>query len=164
MRTSLSAFTLTLGLLAGSPATSAAFWNSPQTYAGFGFFPGYALHSCPKSHFHGPLYNYGPYYPGTVGYQDMFVQNPYCGAYVPAWPSTYTNYGTPQTQWHYLNPALINAPDYAGGTVPEGEPAIAPAGPIATEAPAPTVTTAAESTPATVTPASFRPFRGRFQR
>ena len=119
MKNLLLASALAVSLLAFSPGESKAFWNMPQSSAGYGWLGGRAINVCPGIHFHGPLYNYGPCYSGP-GYQYQYVQNPICGSYIPADPSVYygLNYQGPNT-WGYVNPGIAGSPGrlpaYYGG-------------------------------------------------
>ena len=78
-----------LGLSAATPAKSQAFFNLSSH--GFGPLDSYALNTCFGIHYHGPLYNYGPYY-GGQGYLYQNV-NTRCGYYTPAYPLASYGYG-----------------------------------------------------------------------
>lgn len=159
------AIALAITFLAGSPREASAFWNSPQCCAGMSWWQCKALNSMPWLHYNGPLYNYGPYY-GGYGYEDLFVRNPYCGAYVPANPSTYYyQYGNQPTQWSAINPALnYYGQGYAPGVPGYPNTGLTQAAPVQ-QAATPTVTMPKPEekiVPATTT--SFRPLRNRLQR
>ncbi len=167
---------LSLGLV---PATSSAFWNSPQSSAGFGWLGSVALKFCPGSNFEGPLFNYGPYDYGYA-YQFQYVQGPHHGGYIPAYPSTYQQsiynytggqanpwlYGYPQqngvqpypTQGYpapanYSQPPLANAPVAAPKPIASSTPPVVQ----------PTAATTTTETPTIITTSSGG-FRSRFRR
>ena len=127
---------LSLALCTATPNTSQAFWNSPQCNQGFGWLQGKALNFMSFTHYHGPLYSYGPY--NVPGYAYMYVPQPYCGSYLPAYPASYYGYANPNAErygyssWNGVGAslgyptALSNSPsDYFSGAVMSG-PAPAP--------------------------------------
>lgn len=89
----LAATSLALFGLVLNPIQTHAEGNTPQTRFGKGWLEGKALNSMPWIHFHGPLYNYGPY--TAPGHEPMFVKYPHFGAYVPAYPPAYYGYENP---------------------------------------------------------------------
>jgi hypothetical protein len=93
MKKILAAAAFTLTALCTNPLQSSADWNNPQTRYGMGWLEGRALNSKPWLHFHGPLYNYGPY--TAPGHLPMFIENPKIGAYTPAYPPAYYGYEFP---------------------------------------------------------------------
>jgi hypothetical protein len=111
----LAASSLALTVFFLNPIQSNADWNTPQTRHGYGWLQGRALNTMPWLHFHGPLYNYGPY--TTPGHVPMYVKNPHIGAYTPAYPSAYYGYEAP-----------IYYPNTIAPVFP-GRPMGAPAGP-----------------------------------
>jgi len=171
MKKLLFAASLALSILATAPCESRAYWNSPQTAAGFGWWQSRALNFFPSMHFHGPLYNYGPYN-GGYGYENQFVRNPHIGAYVPADPSVYMNQpGYVPTQWSTINPAFNNqnfpqGPSASPGNFYNGLPQqTPPMAQVPTPAQAPVVASpAVEVSPAPITTTSYRLFRNRSQR
>ena len=127
MKKFLLTVTLAATSIALAPSESNALWNSPQSSAGFGWLQGTALNCCPSMFFHGPLYNYGPYY-GGYAYQYQYVQSPHCGAYVPAYPGVYAGMN------NYMSTAQWNR----GGKRPaQGAPQAMPQPPV--ESPAPPI-------------------------
>jgi hypothetical protein len=120
-------------LLVIKPSHSQAFGKHPQTYHGYGWLQGTALNVWPWLHFHGPLYNYGPY--TTPGHVPMFVNNPWCGNYTPAYPSAYYGYESPPYYPNTIQPYFpgrplqaLTAPTnlyYAQGQPAESPPAVA---------------------------------------
>ncbi len=173
-------------LLAAVPGESRAYWNSPTAAAGYGWLGSTANGLCPSIFYHGPLYNYGPYY-GGPGYQYQCVQGGFCGAYVPSNPLLYyaMNPYYPNS-WGYSNPGIPGTPgslrsypvnEYApsgpGGypvqttSTVMGAPTPLPA---ASTSPAPVVTFAGSSTPvegtytgANSSPGFFKSLRARWQ-
>ncbi len=94
-------------LLVFQPSHSQAFGKYPQTYHGYGWLQGKAMNTMPWLHFHGPLYNYGPY--TTPGHVPMFV-SPWCGNYTPAYPSAYYGYENPPYYPNTIQPYFPAAP------------------------------------------------------
>ncbi len=166
MKKLLSLFVLAVSIVAISPGESRAYWNSPQTTAGFGWWHSRALNFFPSAHFHGPLYNYGPYY-GGYGYQDQFVRNPHIGSYMPAYPSVYQNMpGHIETQWNTVNPVLTS-PVYPQAPIASPSDFFSgaqPAQPVQPMAQAPQMQVVPDATPIQATPTSGRFFRNRSQR
>jgi hypothetical protein len=87
----LCAAAVAVAALVARPGEAKAYWGSPQCWQGFPWLQGKALNCMPWIHYHGPLYSYGPY--NVPGYIDMYVKNPHCGAYIPAYPAGYYGYG-----------------------------------------------------------------------
>lgn len=108
MKKILSAAAFALTLLALSPSQSRAEWNKPQQRHGFGWWPSLALNTTPWIHFHGPLYNYGPY--TGPGHVPMAVKNPWSGSYMPAYPQSYYGYQDPIASSGIIPPNFHAAP------------------------------------------------------
>lgn len=85
----LGLIALPFALLITTPNRSNADWGSPQCCHAYTWFQCRALHCWGWLHTDGPLYNYGPYDTSGPGYLPMFVPNPWCGSYIPAYPSSY---------------------------------------------------------------------------
>lgn len=94
--------------LALQPSQSQAFWNTPQKDHGLGWLKGKALNTTPWMHFHGPLFNYGPY--TTPGHVPNFVPNPIHGGYYPAYPPAYYGYENPAYAPNTIQPYFPSAP------------------------------------------------------
>jgi len=77
---------------------------------GFGWLQSKAVRHGGWIHFHGPLYNYGPYY-GGPGYQTMNVHPGFHNGYHPAYPQAVYGGG-----YGYSAGPVTSAP-VAGGTV-----------------------------------------------
>jgi len=143
MQKLLVAAALTAALVTLQPAKSHAFWNSPQNSQGYTWLQGKALNFLSFTHFHGPLYNYGPYY--GPGYQWMFVANPWCGAYVTALPtSAYGGYKV--APWSNFN-NLPYPRTPAGGVGWAPAPPTPPGAPPLADGQPPVVTAPASDTP-----------------
>ena len=112
----LSAISITFFLsVPGPPARM----RNPPGNRGFSCWEACALRWNAWIHFHGPLYSYGPYC--GQGYAYMFVPQPFCGTYLPAYPAAYYGYPTPNATingFHSWNgtgtelgyPTALNAP------------------------------------------------------
>ena len=85
MRNTLAGLALVVGGLLAAPGTASAFWNSVH---GYGPLQSRAVNFMPGIHYHGPLYNYGPYY-GGPGYNYQVVPGPHHGTYNTAYPIPY---------------------------------------------------------------------------
>jgi hypothetical protein len=119
MKRLLFASALVLAAAAMTPSRSMALWNSPQNGHAYPWLQAKALNFMSANYMHGPLYSYGPY--TGQGYWWMYVANPWCGGYVPAYPArAYGGYvvppGTNFNQLPYPPGAL---------PLPGGEPPIA---------------------------------------
>ena len=134
------------------PGESKAFWNSPSCCHGYGWLDCHALNCMPWIHMHGPLYSYGPY--TTQGYQNQYVRDPLCGAYIPAYPATYYGFGGN----YYGNAPYLGAQ----GAPPAAATAPAPPRTVEPVAPPAPVTTTSYSTGKS--PTFLSSLRGRFQR
>jgi hypothetical protein len=154
MKKLLVASIATFSLLAVVPGESRAFWNSPTAAAGYGWLGSAANGLCPSIFYHGPLYNYGPYY-GGPGYQYQNVQSGFCGAYIPSNPLTYyaMNPYYPNT-WGYSNPGIPGTPgsmpSYPVNYYPPSGPGAFPAQTTSAVKGAPASTSAASTAPAPV--------------
>ncbi len=113
----LSAISITFFL--SVPGSSSADGRTPPGNRGFSCWEACALRWNAWIHFHGPLYSYGPYC--GQGYAYMFVPQPFCGTYLPAYPAAYYGYPTPNATingFHSWNgtgtelgyPTALNAP------------------------------------------------------
>ena len=114
MKRILLASAAAVALIVLSPGESKAYWNNPGSNHGYCWLQGKALNFFSVMHLHGPLYSYGPYQ--GQGYAWMYVANPWCGAYTPAYPASY--YGgysvAPGTNFNYLPYPQGSLPQYSG--------------------------------------------------
>ena len=153
MKKILAAAVLALAL----PATSQAQWRDPQARSGMTWLQGKALNTMPWIHFHGPLYNYGPYH--TPGHYPMWVKDPLHGKYTPAFPPAYYGYEYPLYLQNTVQPHFAPPPVH-GPAAPtnlyysQGEPPLA--NPMAS-APATSQPVAVQPSAPTTTSSSSRP-------